>query len=151
VDVSSTLFDLGLLVGQHVELGGNWNGSVVAPAIVVTAVQAVPKSFEITGPPKIGKLVHPTVTAAPGSVAFAFVAVTNAFLPLGAAGTGVLGGVIVPTGSGTVGGTGVLQLNLTIPNDPILVGVDAIGQAVVVDPGLAAFWFTNPDCIEIKT
>jgi hypothetical protein len=150
VDLSSALFNLNLFVGQQVEIGGTWNGSVGSPAVVVTEIQAVPESFEIGGGGKIGKSAQPTVTAAPGSLAFTFASMSSSFLPLGTAGTGFLGGAVVPTGSGTVGGSGILQLSIQIPNDPTLVGFNVFGQAVVVDPGLSAFWFTNPDCKELK-
>jgi hypothetical protein len=150
VDLSSALFNLNLFVGQQVEIGGTWNGSVGSPAVVVTEIQAVPESFEIGGGGKIGESAQPTVTAAPGSLAFTFASMSSSFLPLGTAGTGFLGGVVVPTGSGTVGGSGILELSIQIPNDPTLVGFNVFGQAVVVDPGLTAFWFTNPDCKELK-
>jgi hypothetical protein len=149
VDLSSIAFNLNLFVGQHVEIQGTWNGSVGTPAVVVEAIANVPESFEIGGGGKIGEQAHPTVTAAPGSLAFTFASVSTSFLPLGAAGTGFLGGNPFSTGSGTVGGAGVLQLNVPVPNDPSLIGVDIFGQAIVLDAG--SFSFTNPDCKELKS
>ena len=150
VDLSSTAFNLNLFVGQQVEIQGTWNGSVANPAVVVNAIQSVPESFELGGGGKIGDVAQPTVTAAPGSLAFTFASLSTSFLPLGSAGVGFLGGNPFKTGSGTVGGAGILELNVPIPNDPSLIGVTVYGQAIVVDPGTGAFEFTNPDCKELK-
>jgi len=150
VDLSSGAFNLNDFVGQQVEIEGSWNGSVANPAVVVNAIQAVIESFEIGGGGKIGELAHPSVTAAPGSLAFTFASLSTSFLPLGASGVGFLGGNVFGTGSGTIPGGGILELNIPVPNDPSLIGVDIFGQAIVADPGTGAFEFTNPDCKTLK-
>ena len=150
VDLTSAAFNLNLFVGAQVEIQGSWNGSVANPAVVVDAITTVPESFEIGGGGKIGELAHPTVTAAPGSLALTFASLSTSFVPFGAAGVGFLGGNPFSTGSGTIGGAGVLQLNIPVPNDPNLIGVEIYGQAVVIDGGTGALTFTNPDCKELK-
>ena len=147
VDLSSGIFDLNLFVSQQVEIQGTWNGSVTNPSVIVNAIQVVPETFEIGGGGKIGELAHPTVTGAPGSLAVTFASFSTSFVPFGGAGTGFLGGNVFPTGAGTIGGTGILQLDIPVPDDTSLIGVEIYGQGAIVGGGFVTL--TNPDCKEL--
>ncbi len=146
VDLSSADFDLNLFVGAQTEIHGTWNGSSTSPAVLVTAIQVVPESFDLGGGGKLGSIAKPSVTGAPGSLAVTYASTSTSFAPLGAWGTALLGGSPFLTGSGTIGGTGTLELVITIPNDPTLAGVDIFGQGAVVDLVAGTVLLTNPDC-----
>ena len=150
-DLSSAAFNLNLFVGQQTLITGTWNGSVSAPAVLVTDIQVVAETFEIGGGGKIGDEAKPSVTGAPGSLGFTFGSLSTSFLPLGGFGVGFLGGNPFSTGSGTIPGGGTLELSIPIPNDPSLIGVDVYGQALIANPVTGAAFLTNPDCKELES
>jgi hypothetical protein len=151
VDLSSAAFNLNLFVGSQTEIHGTWNGSSTNPAVVVTAIQLVPETFEIGGGGKIGETAKPTVTGAPGSLATTFASTSTSFAPLGAWGSVFLGGNPFHTGTGTIPGGGTLELAIQIPNDPTLVGVDVFGQGAIIDTVGGTVLLTNPDCKTLES
>lgn len=50
--------------------------------------------------------------------------------------------------SGTIGGTGLLEISFSIPNKPALIGLDVFGQGAFATN--AGFALTNPDCKDIS-
>ena len=145
--LDSALFDLNLFVGQSVSISGQWNGSIASPSVTVDAIQAVPEVFEIGGGAKIGDTSTLGFTAQPGDVAFGVLSLGSSFLPIARGVVFVDLTQSVLGLSGTVGGTGILQLPFQIPNDPSLVGVEIFAQGAVSSGGVLRL--TNPDCKEI--
>jgi hypothetical protein len=146
--LTSGLFNLNLFVGQQVEISGDWNGSTANPSVDVTAIAPVPESFEIGGGGKIGQVNNLTFGGQPGAAAFGFVSTQTGFTPING-GVIFLGtGNIVFQTAGTIGGAGVLQLPMPIPNNPALIGLDIFGQGALSDAA-GNLTLTNPDCKQL--
>ncbi len=143
--LTSSAFNLNGFVGQQVEISGDWNGSFASPSVNVLAIAAVPETFEIGGGAKIGKVSNLTFTAAPGTAVVGRLSGSSAFVPLTGAGVLFINPASTLLGlSGTVGGSGILQINFAIPNNPALVGFELHGQGALFQAG--GVTLTNPDC-----
>jgi hypothetical protein len=143
--LTSSLFNLNTFVGQQVRITGQWNGSTANPSVVVTAIQGVPEVFEIAGGAKIGETSALGFTAQPGAAVIGFLSLAPSFAPFGSTDVIFLdASQVVLSRTGTIGGTGVLELPFAIPNSPVLVGVELYGQGAVVAGGFVNL--TNPDC-----
>lgn len=143
--LTSGLFNLNQFVGQQVELTGQWNGSTANPSVDVTAIQVVPEVFEIGGGAKIGETSNLSFAAQPGAAVIGFVSLAPSFTPFGTSDVIFIDqNQIVLSRTGTVGGTGLVELPFGIPNSPALLGLDIYGQGAVVAGGVVAL--TNPDC-----
>lgn len=150
VQLSSSLFDLNLFVGQQTQITGNWNGSNTLPTVVVTAISVITESFGMGGNAKIGGDLRFDVTSTPGDITAIYGAEGFGFFPIG-----MLGAVqLDPTSVflvalGTIPGGGNLEFEFTVPNDPTLVGMTFYSQAIVVSPSAPNF-ITNSDCKTIS-
>jgi hypothetical protein len=75
-----------------------------------------------------------------------FVSLASGFLPTTHAGTFFLSlQPLLSIGVGVVPGSGTLELHVNVPNDPVLVGITAFGQALVAFATGGTLW-SNPDC-----
>lgn len=143
--LTSSTLNLNLFMDQPLEITGNWNGDLLNPAVDVTSVTPVVETFEIGGGAKIGETSNLSFFAAPGTVAAGRVCTQPGFLPLGDSGVLFVDlSTAVIALNGTVGGSGFLQVNFAIPNNPALVGLDIYGQGALIDS--AGITLTNPDC-----
>src|SRR5215831_14142348 len=66
VELTSAQFNLNQFVGQQVDATGMWNGSTTAPVIDVTAIQSVPRLFDLGGNGKVGGELRFEITSTPG-------------------------------------------------------------------------------------
>jgi len=151
VQLSSTMFDLNPFVGLQTELRGDWNGSFSSPAIVVTAIEVVPETFEIGGGGKIGEKLVFGVTSTPGDFTVMLAALDNGFAPTRR--SGVFPPRPQPAARDRLRrdpGGGNLEIDVSIPDDPILVGLEVLGQAILRLSAGGSLW-TNPDCKTIDS
>jgi hypothetical protein len=133
------------LVGQYVHGTGMWNGSTTAPKITVTAIQVVAQSFSIGGNGSIGGEMQFTVNAVPGSSAIALLAFKDGFVPFGSWGTLFLApSQMIVLGQGTTDGGGEFSIDIDIPDQPALIGLQVFGQGAVVPPS-GLLHLTNSD------
>lgn len=114
---------------------------------VVSAVQ-IPEQFEM-GNLRFNRSESWEAFAAPGTNVFVFVNVpsASAYLPVGPAGTWLIGNA-VPFMQGTTGSTGRFQQRITMPTIPALVGTTFNAQAIFQNNG--TFSITAPDCKEVR-
>jgi hypothetical protein len=148
--LTSGTFNLNAFVGMQVEATGVWNGSVASPSVDVTAMARTAETFEIGGGVKIGDTARFGVTGSPGDVAAAFLGFAAGFVPTPMAGVFFLGGPTFLLGSGVVPPIGQLEIDLPIPANPALVGLELFGQGILSQQAGGVF-FTNPDCKTISS
>lgn len=133
------------LVGQYVHGTGMWNGSATAPKITVTAIQVVPQSFSIGGNGSIGGEMKFTANGAPGSLAILTLGFKDGFVPFGSWGTLFLNpNQMIVLGQGTTDGGGEFSIDIDIPDQPALIGLQVFGQAALVPAG-GLLHLTNSD------
>jgi hypothetical protein len=115
----------------------------------VQSATAVPEQFGM-GNLRLGDSATWEVFASPGSPVWVFIGarVNTAYQPLGSNGTWILGGDTTLFQTGQTNALGRFQFNFTMPNMPVLVGLEVSAQSVVRDSGV--FVVTNPDCKEIR-
>ena len=146
--LTSAAFNLNPFVGQVVEISGQWNGSGANPSVDVTAIAPATETFEIGGGAKLGEVSTLGFTGAPGSNVLGFVSLAPSFVPFDGNNTVLIDlNQTVVTRTGTIGGTGIVQLGFGIPNNPALGGLEIYGQGGILQGG--AWTLTNPDCKEI--
>jgi hypothetical protein len=128
----------------------------VRPALVagrsvleVLSATAIPEQFQM-GNLRFGRAETWEFFAPAGSEVWALVGLpANAsYLPLGDAGTWLIGAA-TPFLQGVVGPTGVLQVRVTMPTVPALVGTVFNAQAVIRTGGVLSI--TAPDCKEVRS
>lgn len=133
-------------VGLQVEAKGNWNGLVTTPTVDVTAAAVVARTFEVGGNGKIGGDLIFAVTSTPGDFTVMLLAPGPSFIPSTERGVFFLDPrPLLKIGSGIVPGTGTLEVKVSVPNDPTLVGLAIHGQAAIV-PQTGNTFYSNPDC-----
>jgi hypothetical protein len=149
--ISSSTLNLNPFAGQQVLINGTWNGSASSPSVDVTSIATTPLSFEIGGNVATGGEARFKAFGSPGDAAVVVAALGSGFLPFGAAGVAFLAPTsLMVLGVGTVGGLGVYQVSIAVPNDPSLVGLLVLGQGAVYAPPTFLL-VTNPDCKTIQT
>lgn len=151
ISLVSNAIDLRTLVGQglqHVMTVRDVSTPTRTVLEVLTA-QATQKTFDM-GNIRLGRTDRWEAFAAPGSQVHVFLTHTDltGMLPLGAAGTWLMGGLALPVRSGVTNQLGQFQFNFGPPNLPALVGQSFSAQAVIVDT--SGFWLTNADCKEVR-
>ena len=124
-------------------------GTPAAPRLDVISANVIPEMFQM-GNLRFGRSETWEVLAAPNSQLWILVdaRVNTGYLPLGAAGTWVLGPSAVPFAQGATNAFGRFQTRFTMPTLPALVGQEITGQAVIQDG--AGFLISNPDCKEVR-
>lgn len=148
--LTSSAFNLNQFFDVNVQITGQWNGSATNPSVEVTAITPVPEVFEIGGGAKIGETSNLGFFASPGSQVIGFISTGTGFDPFGSDGVIFLDqNQVVLSMSGTVGGSGNIQMPFQIPNNPSLIGLEIYGQGAVSNAG--GFTLTNPDCKEIDS
>ena len=127
---------------QVVDTFGNGTSLEVVSAVVV------PRQHDM-GNLRFGRAETWEVFAPSGSTIWTFVTGGNdtGYLPIGGAGTWILGANAVPFRSG-VSTNGSFRFDITMPTIPGLVGAVFASQSVVQGGGL--FWITNPDCKDVR-
>ena len=147
-ELTSAVIDLNAFVAMSAEMTGQWNGSTTSPMVVVETLTLVGETFEIGGGAKIGQNSSLVFTGTPGDLAIGVLSIAPTFVPYRRAN----GVVLVNSATshrllqrfGTIGGTGILQIPFSIPNDSSLVGFEFYGQGALAAGGTIRM--TNPDC-----
>lgn len=135
--------------GEVVSITGTWNGSVNNPSVNVETIALAAETFEIGGGAKIGDTSNLGFTGQPGDNVVGFLATGSTFLPTIDQVIMIDPTKIRVTLAGTIGGSGILEMQFPIPNNPSLIGFEIFGQgAFVADDGTVTL--TNPDCKEIS-
>ena len=151
VALTSSTLNLNLFVGEQVEIVGTWNGNFAAPSVEVTALTNVIENFEIGGDDEIGGTANLHVIGAPGDTVLFFGALESGFFPLPSAGAVLIDPASAEIlATGTIGGSGQLEVPAPIPNDPALVGFVYHAQALVRSSTSGTFSLTTNDCKEIR-
>lgn len=116
----------------------------------VRSARVIPELFDM-GNLRFGRSETWETFAAPGSQVWTFVDFRAAtrYLPIGPAGTWVLGAGAFAIASGTTSAIGRFQFQFTMPTVPALVGTEFTAQSVVQENGV--FWLTNPDCKDVRS
>ncbi|MBL8897244.1 MAG: hypothetical protein JNM84_06440 [Planctomycetes bacterium] len=144
--IASRMVSIGAFLHQQVEVEGVWDPSTNPPHLEVSAIRAVPETFSIDGTERIGDRMRFTSTGTPGELAANFLGFDAGFFPLG----GTLAMTLDPQtmfflGAGAMNGNGEFKSDVNLPNDPRLVGLRFIGQALMTSGGAAVIFSTNPD------
>ena len=123
-------------------------GSPSQPVLDVVSATIRPETFDM-GNLRFGRSESWEVFGVPGSPAWVFVnhRSQTGYLPLGAAGTWLLGNAL-PIRNGTISGVGRFRFEFTMPTLPALVGQEFSAQAIVQENGV--FRITEPDCKEVR-
>ena len=120
------------------------NGS----SLEVVSASLIPRQHDM-GNLRFGRAETWEVFAAPGSQIWVFVAGTDTrYLPLGDAGTWILGSSALPFFDGAANAGGSLRRDVTMPTIPALVGTVFTSQSVVATNGV--FRLTNPECKAVR-
>lgn len=129
---------------QVIDTFGNGTSLEVVSAVVV------PRQLDM-GNLRFGRAETWEIFAAPGSMIWSFVGAGNdtRYLPLGDAGTWILGPSAVPFVSGTASAIGSLRFNITMTTIPALTGAVFASQAIIQENG--AFRISNPECKEVRS
>ncbi|MEQ8766536.1 MAG: hypothetical protein RL885_21665 [Planctomycetota bacterium] len=151
VMLQSNAFNLNNFVGQQTEIVGTNVGTPQAPIINVSAIQVIPRIFEIGGNGKIGREFQLEVAGTPGDRAWIFPASGPGFGPSNSWGTFLLNSINTPIASGVIPGNGLLQIQIPIPNNPALVGRTVYGQALVESNGGLTITLSNADCNTVES
>jgi hypothetical protein len=116
----------------------------------VISATAIPEQFGM-GNLRFGRAETWETFAAPGSPVWTFVDLTSQtrYLPIGPAGTWVLGQFAALMASGVTSPIGRFQFRFTMPNIPELIGTSFSAQSVVQENGV--FRLTNPDCKTVRS
>ena len=135
--------------GEMVSITGMWNGSVGSPSVNVDTIELAAETFEIGGGAKIGDDSNLSFIGQPGDNVVGFLATGSSFIPTVDQVIMIDPTKIRLTLAGTIGGSGILEMQFFIPNNPALIGFEIFGQgAFVADDGTVTL--TNPDCKEIS-
>lgn len=125
-------------------------GTPAQPVLNVVSANQIPEMFDM-GNLRFGRSETWEVFGVPGSAAFVFMTwrPLTSYLPVGPAGTWVLGGTVLTMGQGTISPIGQFRFNFTMPTIQSLVGFEFTSQAAVVEP-TGNLVLTNPDCKEVR-
>mgnify|MGYP001041348204 CR=1 FL=1 len=135
--------------GQVVRLTGTWNGSVSQPSVAVQTITPSFENFEFADTPRVGQTFELEIRGQAGQLAFAFVSLGQSFLPAEGGQVVLIDPTqIVASPAGTIPGNGELELSLSVPNSPALIGLDLFGQAGIVSGG--SVLTTNPEAVSIQ-
>lgn len=118
-------------------------------ALDVLSATPIPEAFGM-GNLRFGRSETWEVFAPAGSEVWTFVSVPSlsSYMPLGNAGTWLIGTDSVPFVQGVTDPAGRFQFRFTMPTIPALVGTVFNGQAIVRTNGV--FSVTAPDCKEVR-
>lgn len=148
--IRSSTIDFSTLLGQHVILTGTWGGTASVPVFDAVSAQVTTAQFSLNGNSSIGNTVRFIASAAVGDLVANVIAMNagiltitpNTTLLLNVAQAAVLDAGIVTSGQ--------FRTDLTIPNNPALVGLHFFGQAVVMPGNGAAMYATSPDAKRVQ-
>jgi len=150
IALTSSAVDLNQFMDMHFEADGVFNGSATAPAIDITSIQVVPKSFSISGGASIGGRMDFVATANPGDMAILAASLDSGATLLGSSvlmldpqSMLVLGTVVA-----NVNGEGKISIHL--PSNQALVGLEVFGQAAIFPSAGGPYYLSNPDCKTIS-
>lgn len=124
-------------------------GTAAAPVLDVVSATVIAEQFQM-GNLRFGRSETWEVFGPAFAQAWVLVdaRANTGYLPLGGAGTWLLGPAAVPFVSGQINALGRFVTRFTMPTLPALVGQEIVGQAVIEDGGV--FTVTNPDCKEVR-
>lgn len=141
--LTSTVLNLNSLVGQQLEMtvtqlpSGSLNVLTAAP---------IAKVFDM-GNLRLGRADRWQITGSPGEAAGMFLTAFDltGYLPLGAAGTWLLGPTWLTIATGQINPLGLLEVSFQPPNVPQLVGTTWTAQGARMSTTKGAY-FANSDC-----
>lgn len=142
--LDGSLVSLAPYLDKQVDLTGTWNGSVVTPIITVTSIQLATESFSISGTTRLGDRLRFNAIAPQGTMAANVLGFARAFVPMLPLVFNLDPTTAIVLGSGPTNGAGEFKSDLSIPNDPALVGLRFYGEALIVPPASIPYW-SNPD------
>jgi hypothetical protein len=150
IDLVSSTLNLNALVGQQLTMQVIDVSQGGRAILDVRSATPTTKMLDM-GNLRFGRAESWQVNGVPGSRTGVFLTLTNmtSYVPFGASGTWVLGGIAPLLASGTINAAGQYEFKLTTPNIPSLVGVEFTSQAAVIDPQ-NNFILTNPDSKEVR-
>jgi len=149
--ITSSVYNLGSLIGLQIEATGQWNGSFAAPVVDITSLALVNESFSIGGGGSVGGRLKFTATSTPGDSAILTASLGAGFVPLFPTHeTFVLDpSTFVVLGSRVMGGNGEATFEIPAVSSA-LAGVDVFGQALVLPQNGAPAYLTNADFKNIR-
>jgi hypothetical protein len=148
IRLQSTTLPLAPFLRQYVKLRGTNVGTISAPRIEVSSIEAFPQVVNLGGDRRPGTRFELDLFLATGTPYAAYVAVGGGFLPLGEIGTWYLGAANMLVASGSTRAA-VTTVNVPIPNDASLIGLEVLAQAAYLAGG-TELALSNVDCKEIR-
>ena len=149
IPLTSAALNLNLHIGQQFVMEVINTGTSQNPSLEVVTVTATAKSFDM-GNLRLGKSATWEAFSNPGEFAMMFAGQTanTGYMPFGSAGVWLIGSDTMTIHSGFTNQLGALQVSVTMPNVPSLIGTSYTAQALISNSG--TWFFSNPDCKTVE-
>lgn len=117
----------------------------------VVSAKTIPEMFDM-GNIRLGRSDTWEVFGTPGSAAGMFITARSqtSFVPVGASGAWLVGANAILFARGTVNAIGRFQVRYQPPNDPSLVGLEVVGQGVLIGTN-NTLTLANLDCKTVRS